>query len=149
MAGVLAPIYTEKSMFGGKSESYLTNPSSRPYPPLCFPTKSKPISPFALNLITMAQPQPQNTSPEIKEPTRKIQKIDENGVHPTRPAHYFRVKKLSEKAILPSRGSPLSAGYDLSGYSSPFFYRPSVYVCVYMCVCIPVCVILFLFVYKM
>ncbi|KAK1389343.1 Deoxyuridine 5'-triphosphate nucleotidohydrolase [Heracleum sosnowskyi] len=56
----------------------------------------------------------QTNSPEIKEPTPKIQKIDENGIHPTRPAHYFRVKKLSEKAILPSRGSPLSAGYDLS-----------------------------------
>nr|GMD48002.1 deoxyuridine 5'-triphosphate nucleotidohydrolase [Ipomoea batatas] len=27
---------------------------------------------------------------------------------------YFRVKKLSENAVLPSRGSPLSAGYDLS-----------------------------------
>ncbi|KAL3640840.1 hypothetical protein CASFOL_015808 [Castilleja foliolosa] len=27
---------------------------------------------------------------------------------------FLRVKKLSEKAILPSRGSPLSAGYDLS-----------------------------------
>ncbi|KAG2666637.1 hypothetical protein I3843_15G071500 [Carya illinoinensis] len=30
------------------------------------------------------------------------------------PNSYFRVKKLSKKAILPSRGSPLSAGYDLS-----------------------------------
>ncbi|XP_004500414.1 deoxyuridine 5'-triphosphate nucleotidohydrolase-like [Cicer arietinum] len=30
-------------------------------------------------------------------------------------AHLFlRVKKLSDKAVLPSRGSPLSAGYDLS-----------------------------------
>ncbi|EPS71214.1 hypothetical protein M569_03547, partial [Genlisea aurea] len=27
---------------------------------------------------------------------------------------FFRVKKLSDKAILPSRGSQLSAGYDLS-----------------------------------
>ncbi|XP_047967302.1 deoxyuridine 5'-triphosphate nucleotidohydrolase [Salvia hispanica] len=27
---------------------------------------------------------------------------------------FLRVKRLSEKAILPSRGSPLSAGYDLS-----------------------------------
>ncbi|GFP92673.1 deoxyuridine 5'-triphosphate nucleotidohydrolase [Phtheirospermum japonicum] len=27
---------------------------------------------------------------------------------------FLRVKKLSEKATLPSRGSPLSAGYDLS-----------------------------------
>ncbi|KAG6406417.1 hypothetical protein SASPL_134017 [Salvia splendens] len=29
-------------------------------------------------------------------------------------APFLRVKRLSEKAILPSRGSPLSAGYDLS-----------------------------------
>ncbi|KAM3378301.1 deoxyuridine 5'-triphosphate nucleotidohydrolase [Capsicum galapagoense] len=29
-------------------------------------------------------------------------------------ALFFRVKKLSDKAVLPSRGSPLSAGYDLS-----------------------------------
>ncbi|KAL1534859.1 dUTP diphosphatase [Salvia divinorum] len=27
---------------------------------------------------------------------------------------FLRVKRLSEKAVLPSRGSPLSAGYDLS-----------------------------------
>ncbi|WOH05942.1 hypothetical protein DCAR_0625365 [Daucus carota subsp. sativus] len=67
----------------------------------------------------MAQAQPHDNSPETKEPTTKIQKIDENGggVHPTRPAHFFRIKKLSEKAILPSRGSPLSAGYDLSSAS--------------------------------
>lgn len=117
----------------GKSESYITNSSSRPFP-LSFPTKSKPFSPFALNLITMAQPLPQNASPEIKEPTPKIQKIDENGVHSTRPAHFFRVKKLSEKAILPSRGSPLSAGYDLSRYS-PFSHRAHcVCLCVYQCV---------------
>lgn len=29
-------------------------------------------------------------------------------------AHFLRVKKLSDKAVLPSRASPLSAGYDLS-----------------------------------
>ncbi|XP_055814953.1 deoxyuridine 5'-triphosphate nucleotidohydrolase-like [Solanum dulcamara] len=29
-------------------------------------------------------------------------------------AFFFRVKKLSDNAVLPSRGSPLSAGYDLS-----------------------------------
>jgi dUTP pyrophosphatase len=27
---------------------------------------------------------------------------------------FLRVKKLSDKAVIPSRGSPLSAGYDLS-----------------------------------
>ncbi|XP_016506765.1 deoxyuridine 5'-triphosphate nucleotidohydrolase [Nicotiana tabacum] len=53
-------------------------------------------------------------SPEIKEPCPKIQKLDQpqNGVVPEIP--FFRVKKLSENAVLPSRASPLSAGYDLS-----------------------------------
>ncbi|XP_058787870.1 deoxyuridine 5'-triphosphate nucleotidohydrolase [Vicia villosa] len=35
-----------------------------------------------------------------------------SGVVPT--SHFLRVKKLSDKAVIPSRGSPLSAGYDLS-----------------------------------
>ncbi|KAL3505291.1 hypothetical protein ACH5RR_035132 [Cinchona calisaya] len=49
-----------------------------------------------------------NHSPEVKQPAPKIQKLDHSA------APFFRVKKLSDKAILPSRGSPLSAGYDLS-----------------------------------
>lgn len=54
-----------------------------------------------------------NNSPEIKEPATKVPKLHENGVSEN-PMSFFRVKKLSEKAVLPSRGSPLSAGYDLS-----------------------------------
>ncbi|KAK4390687.1 Deoxyuridine 5'-triphosphate nucleotidohydrolase [Sesamum angolense] len=59
----------------------------------------------------------QDHSPEIKEPSAKIAKLTQNGDcenkdHEIPP--FLRVKKLSEKAILPSRGSPLSAGYDLS-----------------------------------
>ncbi|KAK6115815.1 hypothetical protein DH2020_008084 [Rehmannia glutinosa] len=58
-----------------------------------------------------------NRSPEIDEPLPKIQKVHENGVsesktHEATP--FLRVKRLSEKAVLPSRASPLSAGYDLS-----------------------------------
>lgn len=34
---------------------------------------------------------------------------------------FFRVKRLSDNAVLPSRGSPLSAGYDLSRFP-PFFF---------------------------
>ncbi|KAL7175416.1 hypothetical protein ACSBR2_029086 [Camellia fascicularis] len=56
---------------------------------------------------------------EIKEPSQKIRKLDQNGVHgdpkpsiTTTPL--FKVKKLSEKAVLPSRASSHSAGYDLS-----------------------------------
>ncbi|TMW99199.1 hypothetical protein EJD97_002909 [Solanum chilense] len=53
----------------------------------------------------------QINSPEITEPSPKVQKLDhpENGNVP-----FFRVKKLSENAVLPSRASSLSAGYDLS-----------------------------------
>ncbi|XP_010539067.1 PREDICTED: deoxyuridine 5'-triphosphate nucleotidohydrolase [Tarenaya hassleriana] len=66
-------------------------------------------SSFAVSPVMMAQ----NSSPEVKEPTPKIQKLDQNGVHGGSEA-YFKVKKLSDKAVVPKRASPLSAGYDLS-----------------------------------
>ncbi|TXG52248.1 hypothetical protein EZV62_021417 [Acer yangbiense] len=61
----------------------------------------------------------QNGSPEVKEPSPKIPKLHQNGVHgkaslQDTTVSLLRVKKLSEKAVLPSRGSPLAAGYDLS-----------------------------------
>ncbi|KAK9080302.1 hypothetical protein SSX86_000060 [Deinandra increscens subsp. villosa] len=71
-------------------------------PPLFFHTSSKSPS-----VSTMAQII--NGSPEIKEPTPKIQKLNSDDQIPL-----FKVKKLSEKAVLPSRGSSLAAGYDLS-----------------------------------
>ncbi|XP_076893294.1 deoxyuridine 5'-triphosphate nucleotidohydrolase-like [Bidens hawaiensis] len=49
-----------------------------------------------------------NGSPEVKEPAPKVQKLED---HQT---PLFKVKKLSDKAVLPSRGSSLAAGYDLS-----------------------------------
>ncbi|CAI0436269.1 unnamed protein product [Linum tenue] len=59
-----------------------------------------------------------NGSAEIQEPAAKIPKLDQqNGVHSALvPADvpFFKVKKLSPKAVLPTRASPLSAGYDLS-----------------------------------
>ncbi|OVA18692.1 DeoxyUTP pyrophosphatase [Macleaya cordata] len=58
-----------------------------------------------------------NNTSEIKEPALKIQKLHENGVSEVSSRNllpFLRVKKLSEKAVLPSRASPLSAGYDLS-----------------------------------
>ncbi|XP_071719813.1 deoxyuridine 5'-triphosphate nucleotidohydrolase-like [Rutidosis leptorrhynchoides] len=48
-----------------------------------------------------------NGTPEIEGPTQKIQKLDHQ-------IPLFKVKKLSEKAVLPTRGSSLAAGYDLS-----------------------------------
>lgn len=50
---------------------------------------------------------------DINEPSPKLQKLDRNGVHDDS-SPFFKVKKLSEKAVLPTRGSSLSAGYDLS-----------------------------------
>ncbi|KAJ6739563.1 DEOXYURIDINE 5'-TRIPHOSPHATE NUCLEOTIDOHYDROLASE [Salix koriyanagi] len=55
----------------------------------------------------------QNHSPDIKEPSPKIPKLQENNI----PSSLLRVKRLSENAVLPSRGSRLSAGYDLSSAS--------------------------------
>ncbi|WCJ20945.1 Deoxyuridine 5'-triphosphate nucleotidohydrolase [Euphorbia peplus] len=51
--------------------------------------------------------------PEIEEPSPKIPKLHHKASSEI-PISYFKVKKLSENAVLPSRGSPLSAGYDLS-----------------------------------
>ncbi|CAA3024773.1 deoxyuridine 5 -triphosphate nucleotidohydrolase [Olea europaea subsp. europaea] len=58
----------------------------------------------------------ENRTPEIEEPNPKIPKLQQNGDSeaPHEFTSFFRVKKHSEKAILPSRASPLSAGYDLS-----------------------------------
>lgn len=66
-------------------------------------------------VLRMAQQDLSNGSHEVKEPAPKIAKLHHNGdVSESTAAGFFRVKKLSEKAVLPSRGSPLSAGYDLS-----------------------------------
>ncbi|KAK2660515.1 hypothetical protein Ddye_007048 [Dipteronia dyeriana] len=67
----------------------------------------------------MVQSELQNGSPEVNEPSPKIQKLHQNGVHgeafpQDTTVSLLRVKKLSDKAVLPSRGSPLAAGYDLS-----------------------------------
>ncbi|KAH9652165.1 Deoxyuridine 5'-triphosphate nucleotidohydrolase [Citrus sinensis] len=56
----------------------------------------------------------QNGSLEVKEPSAKIPKLHQNGVEHDNTSSLLRVKKLSEKAVLPKRGSPLAAGYDLS-----------------------------------
>ncbi|GFQ01788.1 deoxyuridine 5'-triphosphate nucleotidohydrolase [Phtheirospermum japonicum] len=78
-------------------------------------SKSRKISYFAISMAQAAENP--NRSPEIEEPLPKIQKIHGNGVCVSEAlgvAPFLKVKKLSEKAVLPSRGSSLSAGYDLS-----------------------------------
>ncbi|KAK6915545.1 dUTPase-like, partial [Dillenia turbinata] len=67
----------------------------------------------------MAHQEVQARSAEIKEPSPKIQKLSTNGVSrgggETQDAlSLLRIKRLSDKAALPSRASPLSAGFDLS-----------------------------------
>ncbi|XP_071695289.1 deoxyuridine 5'-triphosphate nucleotidohydrolase-like [Rutidosis leptorrhynchoides] len=57
--------------------------------------------------VTMASNNITNGSLEIQEPTQKLQKLDHQ-------INLLKVKKLSENAVLPSRGSSLAAGYDLS-----------------------------------
>ncbi|KAJ9166103.1 hypothetical protein P3X46_020895 [Hevea brasiliensis] len=91
----------------------LFNPSN---PALLTPSKSflPIIASRCLPIVRrsrMAQAEVQNNSPEIKEPVPKIPKLQQDS---ETPITLFGVKKLSEKAILPSRASPLSAGYDLS-----------------------------------
>ncbi|KAL4279665.1 hypothetical protein GQ457_03G038870 [Hibiscus cannabinus] len=66
--------------------------------------------------LAMAQADQINNIHEIKEPSPKVPKFGQNGVHEVTqgPVSLLKVKKLSEKAVLPSRGSALAAGYDLS-----------------------------------
>ncbi|KAL1336381.1 hypothetical protein HN51_030750 [Arachis hypogaea] len=66
----------------------------------------------------MAQPDSHATNGsivvEIQEPSPEILKIHQDADISTNLASLLRVKKLSNNAVLPSRASPLSAGYDLS-----------------------------------
>ena len=83
-------------------------------PPLLLSTR--PNLPFLPSATKMGVEGNAKATPEIKEPSPKIQKLHQNGVSkdPVNPISLLRVKKLSENAVLPSRGSTLSAGYDLS-----------------------------------
>ncbi|KAI3782379.1 hypothetical protein L2E82_12424 [Cichorium intybus] len=69
-------------------------------------------SPFLRLVSTMTHNN--NGNSEIEGPTPKIQKIEDRNGNSDHQLLLFRVKKLSEKAVLPARGSSLAAGYDLS-----------------------------------
>ncbi len=56
----------------------------------------------------MSKPLAAINSENVPQPNAKMQKVE---VEPT-----LRVKKLSERAILPVRGSTGAAGYDLARY---------------------------------
>jgi len=66
----------------------------------------------------MAENGEKTQSPENKEPASKVPRLhlDKNGVENSPSPFFFKVKKLSDNAVLPSRASPLSAGYDLSRF---------------------------------
>lgn len=84
-------------------------------PPFAIPNSSTTLS--SLSSPPMADQNPEINGSETNEPSPKIQKLEQNGVRGTPNSvtnPFLKVKKLSEKAVLPSRASPLSAGYDLS-----------------------------------
>ncbi|KAH8489857.1 hypothetical protein H0E87_025180 [Populus deltoides] len=64
----------------------------------------------------MPQAELRNNSPENKETSHKIPKLQQNGVHEAAPipSSLLKVKKHSESAALHSRCSLLAAGCDLS-----------------------------------
>jgi dUTP pyrophosphatase len=91
-------------------------PSLRPLSPLpsIFPLISRRLHPTSLSTLVMAASNGAAAVDEtvaatdsVQEPPQKISKI----------SPLLKVKKLSEKAVLPSRGSALAAGYDLSRYA--------------------------------
>ncbi|KAF7816274.1 deoxyuridine 5'-triphosphate nucleotidohydrolase-like [Senna tora] len=104
----------------GALTSFVAFPLYKPYHPSSSSLRTKPfhISFLSLHrrLYRMAQPESQLNGSKFEEPLPKIQKLQHNGVvdTPQSSVPLLRVKKLSDKAVLPSRASPLSAGYDLS-----------------------------------
>ncbi|KAL2504107.1 Deoxyuridine 5'-triphosphate nucleotidohydrolase [Abeliophyllum distichum] len=114
MAGILCAI-SLKLAFRGIFPLF----SPHSFKPLSICNYSRsPYQKICSSALEMAQTV-ENHSPEIKEPNPKIPKLHQNGYSeaPHEITSFLRVKKLSEKAILPSRASPLSAGYDLSSAS--------------------------------
>ncbi|XP_051139780.1 deoxyuridine 5'-triphosphate nucleotidohydrolase [Andrographis paniculata] len=74
-------------------------------------------SPRLIRFLPQIMAQSVDQIAECNDISDQVSKLQQNGVSKDKPneiAPFFRVKKLSEKATLPSRGSPLSAGYDLS-----------------------------------
>ncbi|KAI3963451.1 hypothetical protein MKW98_022873 [Papaver atlanticum] len=111
MAGNVGANLNPNSTFPIFRSPYKSIPtSSSPFPNLHI-TRSKPNFNF-LTIKMDSHNNNNNQTSEVKEPPVKIQKVHENGVPEI--SSFLRVKKLSENAVLPSRGSSLSAGYDLS-----------------------------------
>ncbi|CAN6291978.1 unnamed protein product [Urochloa humidicola] len=104
MAGKFGAICSRAaaSLLSPRHRRLLLFPST-PTPPRFLPFSHRPL-PRSLSTIAMAATNGAAATDAVQEPPQKISKI----------APLLKVKKLSEKAILPSRGSALAAGYDLS-----------------------------------
>ncbi|KAJ1294244.1 hypothetical protein BS78_01G131100 [Paspalum vaginatum] len=76
---------------------------STPTPPRFLPFFHR-LRPRSLSTTAMAATNGAAANDSVQEPPQKIPKI----------SPLLKVKKLSENAVLPSRGSSLAAGYDLS-----------------------------------
>ncbi|PWA55186.1 deoxyuridine triphosphate nucleotidohydrolase/Deoxycytidine triphosphate deaminase [Artemisia annua] len=83
------------------------------YKPPNLPPNSHSFQSFTFHCSSKSYIMANNTNgtSEIVEPVAKIQKLNGNSDDQI---PIFKVKKLSENAVLPTRGSSLAAGYDLS-----------------------------------
>ncbi|KAG2536186.1 deoxyuridine 5'-triphosphate nucleotidohydrolase [Panicum virgatum] len=90
------------SLFSPRHRRRLLLPST-PTPPRILPF-SRRLHPGTLSTTAMASSNGAAATDAVQEPPQKISKL----------APLLKVKKLSDKAVLPSRGSALAAGYDLS-----------------------------------
>ncbi|XP_066327121.1 deoxyuridine 5'-triphosphate nucleotidohydrolase-like [Miscanthus floridulus] len=116
MAGKFGAIYSRAAacLFSPRPRNIFLH--STPTPARFLPF-SRRLHPRSLSTLAMAasngaaaaatdsvQEHPAATTESVQEPPQKISKI----------SPLLKVKKLSDKAVLPSRGSALAAGYDLS-----------------------------------
>ncbi|KAF8022835.1 hypothetical protein BT93_F0372 [Corymbia citriodora subsp. variegata] len=111
-AGALPPL-----SLGEQRRLYLSRALASTSSSAAFPSFSSPCSRFHTHLGRLQRVKMVENVPEVEEPCSKIPKLHGNGGGVgagKEPVSLLRVKKLSEKAVLPSRASPLSAGYDLS-----------------------------------
>lgn len=117
MAGKFGAIYSRAAgcLFSPRPRSLHLHSTPTPARFLHFPRR---LHPRSLSTVAMAasngaaatdsvQEHPAAATDSVQEPPQKISKI----------SPLLKVKKLSDKAVLPSRGSALAAGYDLSRYA--------------------------------
>ncbi|KAM0951606.1 putative dUTP diphosphatase [Dioscorea sansibarensis] len=98
---------------------------AKPFPrfPWVIASRPAPLRPFLVSVSPFRRFRSQMASKnfteaialDAHEPSPKLPKLSQNGITESRDlSPFLRIKKLSENAVMPSRASPLSAGYDLS-----------------------------------